>query len=197
MREIELKSAVPDEASCADRLLRAGATPTLRGRLEDRRFDTPDRALLRRDIVLRLRLTRCNESSVATLDWKGPASDEGGFKRREETSVGVGDGTAMAAILEGMGFVVSREIDRDVRVFALDGATVRFERFPRMDVLVEVEGDPDAIERAIVALGIPRSHFTPERLAAFVARYESRTGQRAAISDREARGDYRYAADDA
>jgi adenylate cyclase class IV len=197
MREIELKSVVADEAPCTERLLRAGATPILAGRLEDRRFDTPDRALLRRGLVLRVRVTRCDGSTAAALDWKGPASYEGGFKRRNETSVAVADAAAMTAILEGLGLVVSREIDRDIRVFALDGVTVRFERFPRMDGLVEVEGEPDAIERAIAVLGIPRSHFTPDRLAAFVARYESRTGQRAAVSDREARGEYRYARDDA
>ena len=63
-----------------------------------------------------------------------------------------------------------------------DGAVVRLEWYPRMDVLVEVEGEPPAIEAAIAALGIDRSAFTAESLSAFVARYEARTGRPAATS---------------
>jgi hypothetical protein len=54
-----------------------------------------------------------------------------------------------------------------------------------MDVLLEVEGSPDAIEDAIATTGIPRSAFSDERLLDFVARYEERTGLDAALSDRE------------
>jgi hypothetical protein len=61
-----------------------------------------------------------------------------------------------------------------------------------MDVLVEVEGEPAAIESAIEALGLPRGTFTNERLASFVAGFEHRTGVRAAISDRELEGDYGF-----
>jgi hypothetical protein len=61
-----------------------------------------------------------------------------------------------------------------------------------MDVLVEVEGEPAAIESAIEALGLARGTFTSERLADFVATFEHRTGVRAAISDREAEGDYEF-----
>ncbi|MEP7348297.1 MAG: hypothetical protein ABI877_23730, partial [Gemmatimonadaceae bacterium] len=88
-------------------------------------------------------------------------------------------------------------IDREARVYDLDGAHVRFERYPRMDLLVEVEGDPAAIERAIAVLALPRSSFTTERVSAFVSRYEARTGMRAAISEREARGDFRDSLSDA
>ena len=37
----------------------------------------------------------------------------------------------------------------------------------------------------------------PERVSAFVTRYEARTGERAAISEREARGDFRDSLADA
>ena len=77
------------------------------------------------------------------------------------------------------------EIDRDVVQYAFREATVRFERYPRMDALVEVEGQPDDIERAIRALGMPRNAFTADRLPAFVARFEARTGERAALNRRE------------
>lgn len=190
IRETELKSVVPDEATAVARLTRAGARSVFQGRIEDRRFDTADLALVRADLVLRLRTTRQETVAESTLDWKAAASYEGGFKHRDETSVRVGDPEAMRHVLEQLGFRVTREIDRDVSVFELHGATVRFERYARMDTLVEVEGMPHAIEAAIAALGLPREGFTPERLPDFVRRYEARTGTRAAISDREARGEY-------
>jgi hypothetical protein len=103
----------------------------------------------------------------------------------------------MAAILQSLGLAVTRAIDREVRVLRLGEATVRFERFARMDTLVEVEGPEEAIEAAIRASGLPRDSFTPDRLFMFVQRFEARTGQRAAICDAELRGEYPFRAGDA
>jgi hypothetical protein len=61
-------------------------------------------------------------------------------------------------------------------------ATVRMERYPEMDALVEVEGDPNAIESAIGVTGIPRGAFTADALSEFVRRYEARTGASARLS---------------
>jgi len=61
-----------------------------------------------------------------------------------------------------------------------------------MDDLVEVEGSPDQIERAIEVLGLDRAGFTTDRLPDFVRRFEERTGGRAAISDAELAGDARF-----
>jgi hypothetical protein len=61
-----------------------------------------------------------------------------------------------------------------------------------MDDLVEVEGTPEAIERAIAALGLARDGFTSERLPEFVLRFEARTGTSAVLSDDEMRGGARY-----
>jgi len=133
----------------------------------------------------------------ASLDWKGPTEYAGGYKVREELSTEVSDPEALASILEGLGYHVTREIHRQIAQYELHGAVVRFEQYPRMDVLVEVEGAPEAIERAIAALAIPREAFTSERLPAFVARYEARTGRRAALCDRELAGDFRFSVSDA
>ena len=107
------------------------------------------------------------------------------------------DPDAFARILDRLGYVVIREIQRDISQFAYCGAVARVERYPRMDALVEVEGEPAAIEAAITATGLPREGFTGARLADFVRLYETRTGQRAALCDRELAGDYRYGAPDA
>ena len=193
MREVELKALVPDLADARVRLERAGARLVYEGRLEDRRYDAPNRSLAARDHVLRLRVYRDAESGAvrsAALDWKGPTGYDAGYKVREELSTNAHDGDALVAIVERLGYVVTREIDRQIAQYALFGATVRFERYPRMDVLVEVEGDEEAIERAIAAIGLPRHGFTGERLLNFVERFEARTGVRAAICDRELLGDY-------
>lgn len=50
----------------------------------------------------------------------------------------------------------------------------RIETYPQMDVLLEVEGSPASIERAIAVTGLPRDAFSGEPLAAFVARFEAR-----------------------
>lgn len=197
MRETELKGVVPDEQDARERLVRAGASLTFHGRLEDRRFDTASRRLLARDEVLRIRVAHDATGTTTQLDFKGPTSYEGGYKHREELSLAVGDSTLCARLLENLGFVETRQIDREAQVYELDGAQVRFERYPRMDLLVEIEGNPTAIERAIAILGLPRESFTTERVSAFVTRFEARTGLRAAISDREAQGDFRDSLADA
>jgi adenylate cyclase class IV len=166
----------------------AGGALTFAGRLEDRRYDTADRALRSQDVVLRLRVYRTGAESRAELDWKGPTSHEGGYKRREELGAHIVDAGAFDEILHRLGYEVTVAIDREIRQYTLLGATVRFERYPRMDDLVEVEGAPDAIERAIAALGLERGAFTSERLPQFVRRFEARTGQVAALADAELAG---------
>lgn len=203
MREVELKAVVPDEAAVRARLAAAGARLLFEGSLHDRRYDTADRALRRRDHVLRLRVRQPagardgGGGSQAVVEFKGEASVVEGYKVREEVGSGVVDAEALDTILRLLGYVVTREVDRDVTLFELHGAQVRLERYPRLDLLVEVEGDPASIEAAIGALGLPRDGFTAEPLLAFVRRFEARTGDRAAICARELAGDYRYAADDA
>jgi adenylate cyclase class IV len=142
-----------------------------------------------RDEVLRTRTYRDGTAGARTsLDWKGPRTIEGGYRVREEHSVGVASLAALESILAGLGYRVTMAIDRQIIQFDVEGAVVRFERYPRMDDLVEVEGEPAAIERAITVLGMRRDEFTGDSLAAFASRYEKRTGASAALSDVELAG---------
>ncbi|MBM3899567.1 MAG: class IV adenylate cyclase [Gemmatimonadetes bacterium] len=197
MREVELKGILPDPEATVAALEQAGATLLYRGRLEDRRFDTPERSLALRDLVLRLRTYRTADRVEAHLDWKGPTQYVDGYKVRDEETTTLGDPAALAIMLEQLGFVVTREIDREIAQYRVAGAVVRIERYPRLDVLAEVEGEPAAIEAAIRLLGVPRAAFTTGRLPDFVRAFEARNGQRAALCDRELAGDYRYSASDA
>jgi len=196
-REVELKGIATDPAAVLAALRADGAVVMFEGRLHDLRYDTVDRALAARDCVLRLRVYENADGTSAGLDWKGPTGYEDGYKVRQELTTGVTDASALKRMFEALGYVVTREIDRRIVQFRCRGAVVRLEHYPRMDVLVEVEGDPAAIEAAISVTGIPRPAFTTGRLPDFARAFELRTGERAAVCDDELRGVYRYSLTDA
>jgi predicted adenylyl cyclase CyaB len=180
MIELELKAVVQDPAALIARLRSFGAREEFVGDLVDRRFDFADRSLILRDEVVRVREYRAANGTVQTsLEWKGPESHEGGYKRREEIGVETGDAETLVAILSRVGLQQVRTIERHIRQYRLDGAIVRMEHYEQMDDLVEVEGEGPDIERAITQMGIPRAQFTSESLSMFAMRYEARTGQRA------------------
>ena len=184
--ELELKAVVPDLAALSARLVAAGGRLQFRGRMSDRRYDRGGE-LTARDEVLRVRsYHRADGRTEAVLGWKGPVRrSPDGYKQREELELPVASGPPAAppdALLTVLGYEVVHAIDRDVEVYDLDGATVRLERYPRMDPLLEIEGGPAAIERAIRASGIARDAFTADSLAEFVRRYEARTGQAAVLA---------------
>jgi len=197
MREVELKAVLDDWPRRARCLTQAGAVLAFAGRLEDRRYDTPRRDLARRDEVLRLRVYRDASGARAELGWKGPTAYEDGYKVRDELQCTADAPDVLAAMLVRLGYEVTRAIDREIAQYDLEGTTVRFERYPRMDDLVEVEGAPGGIERAILALGIDRAAFSTERLPQFVMRWQRRTGQEPALCDDELTGRVRYALEDA
>ena len=182
MLEVELKSVVDDVPRRRAAVEAAGATLVFSGRLEDRRYDTTDRTLTARDHVLRVRTYRDVHGERAQLDFKGPTRREQGYKLREEIEAKFDDPSALVTILEQLGYEVTIAIDREILQYTLGGAMVRFETYPRMDDLVEVEGSPEQIEQAIAALGLPREGFTSERLPDFARRFEARTGTSAALS---------------
>ena len=182
MREVELKSVVDDVPERRSRIESAGAKLVYSGRLLDRRYDFPDRSMTLRDHVLRLRIYENADVTRAVLDWKGETRYEHGYKIREEISTPAEDADALAKILEMLGFIVTAEVDRRIFQYELGDAVMRFEEYPLMDSLVEVEGSPEAIESAISVLGLPRTGFTSDRLTDFVLRFEARTGQRAILS---------------
>lgn len=192
MLEVELKSVVDDVPRRRALVERAGGTLSWAGRLLDRRYDTAQHGLAAQDLVLRLRVYHGEDGTRAELDWKGPTGQENGYKIREELGVHVGEPDVLAEILTRLGYEVTVEIEREIAQYELHGATVRFERYPRLDDLVEVEGTPEQIERAIGAIGLPRKGFTSERLPDFVRRYEARTGERAALCQSELRGETHY-----
>src|SRR6202521_169040 len=136
MLEVELKAVVNDLAATRKQVEEAGAKLTYEGRLVDRRYDIESRELADRDEVLRVRRYESSGSTKTYLDWKGRTETQGPYKIREEISTLVEDFAAIEHIFDKIGFVVTMEIDRDIAQYELGGATIRFETYPRMDVLV-------------------------------------------------------------
>jgi len=184
--ELELKAVVADAEALRAHLLAAGATVHFRGQMRDRRYDRPGGELAVRDQVLRVRTFHHADGRVtAVVGWKGTTErSPGGYQRRAEVELPVAPQAPGSphALLTALGYEVVHAIDREVEVFELAGATLRSERYPRMDSLLEIEGRPDAIERAIAASGLPRAEFTADSLTEFVRRYELRTGQPALLA---------------
>lgn len=185
MREVELKAIVDDLAGTRKQLETAGAKLVFEGSLSDSRYDVESLELTERDEVLRVRRYDAPGSSKTYLEWKGPTETQDVYKIREEISTLVESFESLDEILTRLGFLITMEINRDIAQYELGGATIRFETYPRMDVLVEVEGEPESIEQAIEALGMARGQFTSDRLTRFVERFEQRTGVKAALSEGE------------
>ena len=185
--ELELKAVIPDPDALRERLRASGGHERFRARMTDRRFDRAGE-LVARGEVLRVRSYRYADGrSESILGWKGPVRlSPDGYKQREEIELPIapsaGPTGSPHAFLASLGYDVVHAIDRDVEVYDVGGATVRLERYPDMDPLLEVEGAPADIERAIRATGIGRDAFTADSLADFVRRFEARTGRPAVLA---------------
>ena len=181
--ELELKARVENPDAVRKAILATGGELIYRGAMMDRRFDRRGR-LERRDEVVRLRVYHPADKSPewGVLGWKGPVQRRGEYRLREEWESRVDDPKAVLVILRHMGYKISLRVDRAVEQYRLGEATLRLEWYPAMDVLMEVEGQPEAIEGAVRATGLPRDAFLAESLPYFTAAYEERTGRVARVS---------------
>ena len=180
--ETEVKARVENVKAFEEALAKAGATIEFSGEMTDHRFDRKGR-LAEKDEMLRLRVYRPQGGATrGELCWKGPVESKGEYRHRPEIEFAVEDPWNALALLDRLGYSESMRVERMITVYRLGGATLRIERYPEMDVLVEVEGDPPSIEAAIAATGLPREVFVPESLPQFVSRYEKRTGRQARLA---------------
>ena len=181
--ELELKARVEDPDAVRIAIVAAGAQLVYRGAMLDRRFDRKDR-LRERDEVVRLRVYHPADRSGewGMLGWKGPVGTRDGYRHREEWESRVDDPRAVLVVLRRLGYKIVLRVDRAIEQYQLGEATLRLEWYPAMDVLLEVEGAPDEIERAIGATGLARDAFLAESLPYFKEAYEKRTGRTARVS---------------
>ena len=106
-----------------------------------------------------------------------------GHKTRRELEYEISSpNSAPAAFPEALGYLPVNTIERYVEYYHLGTAEARLEWYPRMDTLIEIEGDAAGIDAVILATGLAREEFTPEALSAFAVRFASRTGTGAAMT---------------
>src|SRR5260221_4558969 len=148
--------------------------------------------LVARDEVLRLRVFHRPDGRQDTvLAWKGTTGiSPEGYKARRELEYEIGGERARPEeLLAALRYAPIHTIERYVEYFHLGETAVRLEWYPRMDVLVEVEGDEAGIEAALRVVGLPREEYTADALAAFTERYERRTGRPAVLGAAELEGE--------
>jgi predicted adenylyl cyclase CyaB len=182
-QELELKAVVTDPEALRRRFRAAGAVPRFMGRMTDLRYDRGGE-LATRDEVLRVRTFHHPDGDEAILTWKGPTMrSPDGYKLRQEIELPISRAAGHPGrLLAALGYQPVQAVEREVEVYRMGDATVRLETYPHMDVLLEVEGEPAAIEHAIAASGMPRSQFTADSLPEFVRRFEERSGQAAVLT---------------
>ena len=181
---------VVDPGAVRARLEQAGARHGFQGMMSDARYDR-DGELIGRDEVLRVREYHHPGGRMETiLGWKGPTRVSAeGYKTRPELEYEITARTAPPSdLLEALGFRRIHTIDRYVEYYHLGTAALRLEWYPRMDVLLEIEGDAAGIEAGLRAVGIPREEFTADALAAFAARFAARTGTAPVLAAAELAG---------
>jgi adenylate cyclase class 2 len=179
-KETEIKLAVNDAKAFERKLKKLGAKTigAGNGRVHEMNviFDTPDGGLAKHGQLLRIRTETPQVSGKKAtaarviLTFKQPTVrgvDEEGcsFKVREETEVEVANADALAKIFEGLGLRGWFRYEKFRTTWKL-GAAARWAKDLLIEVdetpvgtYVELEGPPEAIDRAASALGYSRKDY--------------------------------------
>lgn len=152
--ERELKFAAVEHDRLRDRLIEMEAERVWASALEENWLFDQGGELEKAHRVLRLR----RDSRGAWLTYKGPATFEGRTKVRPEHETEVGDADETRALLESLGYEVTRRYEKKRELWRVGGVTVALDRTPIGD-FAELEGeaaealsrrlglDPDEAER--------------------------------------------------
>jgi adenylate cyclase class 2 len=157
-RETEIKLPLPS-AAAARRLLRQHGYVIQTRRVFESNilFDTQDGELLRKNNLLRLRLT----GRRSILTFKG-ALLPGRYKSRDEIESELSDPAALAAILAGLGFAPAFRYEKYRTIYHKPDqpGSVILDETPIGDFL-EIEGAPRLIDRTARELGYsPKDYIT-------------------------------------
>ncbi len=178
-QEIEAKYRLDDHASFRARLAAAGARRLSRVFEVNRLFDAADHRLRTADCGLRVRTCRSldNDQQVsATLTYKGPRA-AGELKVREELETTVTDPSAVATILQRLGFDEVVRYEKRRETWRLDDCEVCLDELPQLGWFVEIEGPSvGAVEAACAELGLSRQTPLRETYVELAARHSARAG---------------------
>ena len=153
-RETEIKLAVPDARTARGLLRAAGFRVSKRRVLEDNTvFDTADRVLFRSACLLRVRAA----GRLATLTFKGPP-EASKHKSREELELEIADPRAMASIIQRLGFQPVFRYEKYRTEYRQTGGAAMLDETP-VGVYLELEGDPDWIDRTAREMGFTEDQY--------------------------------------
>jgi len=149
-QELEVKFFVSDLGAIENKAKSLGASLLQPRTFEiNLRFDTPDGTLGRSFRVLRLR-----KDTAARLTYKGPSTNYGGARLREEIEFTVSDFEKARVFLEALGYQVSMIYEKFRAVYDLARVHVTFDELPYGN-FVELEGpDPESLRRVNDRLGL-------------------------------------------
>lgn len=154
-REIEIKLPFPTAEEAVLRLTKIGGKPASGRVFEDNRIlDDEHRSLSRAGRLLRIRTA--GNRSILTV--KSPVESDTRHKVREEIETEVADAGASIRLLERLGFRTIWRYQKYRSTFTLPGLEATVDETP-IGCFVELEGDPQAIDRAAAELGFPPDRY--------------------------------------
>lgn len=160
MREVEIKLKLDDAGEARRRLGLAGAVAETPRHFEDNRlYDDPGLSLKAKHQLLRLR----SIGGKHVLTFKRPPDDSAAdsrYKVRIEHETTIGDPEAVDAVFRALGFQPVWRYQKYRQAYRMTDVTIDLDETP-IGVFMELEGEPDAIDRAAVALGFgPADYIT-------------------------------------
>ena len=154
--EVEVKIAVPDLQAVAARLSELGFETTSERQFESNTiWDTADQSLRRSGEIVRLR----EYGPARIVTYKGPAQP-GKHKRREELESDVTSLIALERIFTRLGLVPSFRYEKYRTEYRQKDSpgVVTLDETP-IGNFIELEGEPQWIDRTAGELGLPESEY--------------------------------------
>lgn len=168
-REIEVKLRVQDAERAAAVLLENGFLVVQPRAFEANEvFDTPERALRAERRLLRLR----EFAGAATFTYKG-TPEAGRHKSREELETVVSDPGALRRILERLGLRLFFRYEKYRTIYQRPGDTAGLAVLDEtpIGVWLELEGEPEWIDRTAAQLGFTAQQYVTESYGGLWLKY--------------------------
>ncbi len=176
--ETEIKLYVPDLHAVEQRLVSAGAILKAPRVFERNfRYDRADGSLSANAVVLRLRQdTRVRLTYKEDLpETQGTDALLGGVSSRFEAEVEISDFETMDTILRKLGYTPYMVYEKYRTTYLLGDAEITLDELP-VGTFVEIEGDADAIQKAIGSAGLQTARPMPSSYTIIFARVQKRLG---------------------
>jgi len=167
VREVEIKLRIRDVAALIAKIRRLGAACEGRVFEENTLFDTPESDFRRSGRLLRVRiempapsgiLPRGKRHAVVTSKSPAPASERSSYKEKLERELRIRSPERWHTVLGSLGFKPGFCYEKHRTTFRLPGLHLDLDETP-VGAFLELEGSPQAIDRAARLLGFSRRDY--------------------------------------